>query len=1354
MKASTSIRLRTAVLTLAAIVASCMLVGCGGGWGDLMPTVTIAQGSSQTVVVGQPATFTAITTGTGPFTYQWYLNGKPVGGASSSTYLITETTSAMNGSVYTVTATNAAGSASSQECRLTLNTPPSITNPPSNETVYVGQTGAFSVTAAGTSPLTYQWYLNETAISGATSSSYTTPATTTIGNSSSYTVKVSNAVGSVISSAATLTVLPLVPTLVFASIPAETYGKPPFTVSASSASSGTVTYSLVSGPATVSNAGSVVITGAGIVVIGASQAASGNYTAASTTTSFTVSSEAQAITFANPGTQTVATPLTLSATSTSGLTVAFTSATPGVCTVSGTSAILIATGTCTIDANQAGNNNYAAATMVPQSFTVNGEAQTITFANPGTESVGTPLTVFATSTSGLTVTFSSTTPSVCTVSGTTVIFLTAGTCTIDANQAGNSTYAAATMVPESFTVNGESQAVTFANPGPQTVGTPVTLSASSTSGLSVAFGSTTPSVCTVSGTTATFLLAGTCTVDANQAGNSVYAPAPMVTQSFSVSNTTPIASNLAGSSATPPYDASINLTPTFSGGTGMIGTSGVGSSDITASATTGHSYPTPGVTAETIYTLTVTGSGGNTASTTFKATPTSVSITPITPANQTSAPETVDFSATASGGATDNLTWSVSGGTISSAGVWAAPDAPGTYTIKVTSADDPSVFVTTTAIISLPVITTQPVSENVCSGASPSFTIAASYASNYQWYKGVSEVGTGPTLTFNNVTSASDGSYTCNVTNAAGTVTSNTAVLNVATSTTPAISANPASVSVYATQTATFSVSATGTGTLSYQWYTGAPPNGTAISGATSSTYTTGALTDADNGTEYYATVTDTNCTNTTLTSTAATLSVTDTDTALPPTIIIQPVAQTTTVDGTATFSVTATGGGPSPHELTYQWYWVPYSSSMASTAGTAISGATSSTYTVPSSDTAQSNDGDNYYVIVSNGYGSALSNRALLTVGAGISMNITGQPTTEYIAVDTVASFNVTATCAGCIPTYQWYWYAPGVTTATALTDGAVSSGDLDGATISGSVTSSLTLQDVPSTASAGIFYVVVTSTSDGSTQIPGTDPLTSNTAGLFVGSLDSVGDPTAGSGLCNSTENWVLNGTNPGTVAGDVPYQDTTACTIELVNNVGNERASVYWPTLISTANFTISFTVAMSGGTDPADGFTMILADPSQGATTASIGTLGEGLGAAGIPGLVLGWDMYQNGNDDGGALENDCSANTLNGACDPITVPYVAIGSGVGNLWENPWTYVNGNLNTQSSTDYSAQTFANATHSYVVTVAAGVMTVTMDGYELLTGPVSLPPVAYLGFTASTGGDEEAVTFSNLTATFSAP
>ncbi len=71
-----------------------------------------------------------------------------------------------------------------------------------------GQTATFSVTATGTAPLSYQWQKNGTAISGATSSSYTTPAETTSDNGALFTVVVTNSVGSVTSNAATLTVNP------------------------------------------------------------------------------------------------------------------------------------------------------------------------------------------------------------------------------------------------------------------------------------------------------------------------------------------------------------------------------------------------------------------------------------------------------------------------------------------------------------------------------------------------------------------------------------------------------------------------------------------------------------------------------------------------------------------------------------------------------------------------------------------------------------------------------------------------------------------------------------------------------------------------------------------------------------------------------------------------------------------------------------------------------------------------------------------------------------------------------------------------------------------------------------------
>jgi hypothetical protein len=683
--------------------------------------------------------------------------------------------------------------------------------------------------------------------------------------------------------------------------------------------------------------------------------------------------------------------------------------------------------------------------------------------------------------------------------------------------------------------------------------------------------------------------------------------------------------------------------------------------------------------------------------------------------------------------------------------VWTAPDIAGTYTITATSVDNPSVLVTTTVIISLPVITTQPVSKNVCAGYSPSFTIIASYATSYQWSEGGNPVGTASTLTFNNVTAASNGNYVCTVSNAAGSVDSNVVTLNVLTPTTLTITGNPSSVSVYATQTATFSVSATGTGALSYQWYTGTPGSGTIISGATSSTYTTGALTTGNSGTKYYATVTDSNCTDTTLTSTAATVTVTNTDTAVPPTIIIQPTGQTATVDGTAMFSVTASGSGT----LTYQWYRVPYETpayiaANGPTAGVAVSGATSSTYTVPGTETSESNDGDNYYVVVQNAYGSAESVQAPLAVGNGILLQLTGQPQTIYIAAGSLASFSVTATCTGCIPAYQWYWAAPGATSFTALTNGVVSSGDLNGATVSGATTSSLTLESVPATSTGAVFYVVVTSTSDGTTQISGTNPITSSTAALFVGSLGTI------SNLCSTT--WVLNGTKNGVasagyVNGDVPYQNTSACTIEMTNDLGTEAAAVYWPKLISTANFSVSFTVKLAAGSSPADGFTMILANPSQGATTSSMGATGEGLGARGIPGFVLGFDTYQNGDIETGAITG-CSGSNPNGACDPMTVPYMAVGQGATNLWENPWTYVNGNLDTASSTDYTDAVFANATHSYVVTVVSGIMTVTIDGNELFSGSLTLPSVAYLGFTASTGGSMESVTISALSATVNTP
>jgi hypothetical protein len=83
---------------------------------------------------------------------------------------------------------------------------PSITTQPGSQTVTAGQAATFLVAASGEAPLTYQWRKNGTSISGATSTSYTTPAEATSDSGSLFTVVVSNSAGNVTSNAATLTV--------------------------------------------------------------------------------------------------------------------------------------------------------------------------------------------------------------------------------------------------------------------------------------------------------------------------------------------------------------------------------------------------------------------------------------------------------------------------------------------------------------------------------------------------------------------------------------------------------------------------------------------------------------------------------------------------------------------------------------------------------------------------------------------------------------------------------------------------------------------------------------------------------------------------------------------------------------------------------------------------------------------------------------------------------------------------------------------------------------------------------------------------------------------------------------------
>jgi streptogramin lyase len=326
-------------------------------------------------------------------------------------------------------------------------------------------------------------------------------------------------------------------TISFPAITATEYAGTQMTLSAT-ASSGLAVSFTSSTPTVCTVSGSTAsLLVSGTCIVRANQSGSAIFAAAQFVQQiFTVHVQSQTISFpAITATQYISSTLPLTATTTSGLAVTYTSVTTSVCTVSGSTASLIALGACVIHATQPGNAVYAMAQLVSQSFIVHLNPQTISFpAITATQYAASNLTLSATASSGLTVSFTSTTPTICTVTGTTAKLLIAGTCILQAAQTGNANYAAAAIVQQNIAVHLAPQTITFPAIASQIVGANVTLGATASSGLAVSYTSATTSVCTVAGSTATMVSAGACVIHATQAGNNVYAAAPLVSKDITV----------------------------------------------------------------------------------------------------------------------------------------------------------------------------------------------------------------------------------------------------------------------------------------------------------------------------------------------------------------------------------------------------------------------------------------------------------------------------------------------------------------------------------------------------------------------------------------------------------------------------------------------------------------------------------------------------------------------------------------------------------------------------------------------------------------------------------------------------
>ncbi len=359
----------------------------------------------------------------------------------------------------------------------------------------------------------------------------------------------------------TLVIAKAAQTITFAGPASQNYSPAPIALSATADSGLPVTFSIVSGPATVSGS-NLTLTGTGIVTVRASQAGDSNRLAApNVDRSFNSNKLSQTITFAALADRAyTTTPQALAATASSGLPVSF-SLVSGPATLNGSDLTITGVGTVTVRADQAGNSFYHAATNVDRGFVVSKAVATVTLGDLDATYDGTAKSVTAvTSPAGLVVDF--------TYDGGAPSPTNAGSYTVvgTVNEANYQGTANGTLV-----IAKADQTITFTGPANQPFSTtPITLSATASSGLAVTF-TVVSGPATVAGDSLTLTGSGAVTVRATQGGDANRNAAPAIDQTFTV--TANFASwrlakftagelldtNISGPNADPDHDGFANL---------------------------------------------------------------------------------------------------------------------------------------------------------------------------------------------------------------------------------------------------------------------------------------------------------------------------------------------------------------------------------------------------------------------------------------------------------------------------------------------------------------------------------------------------------------------------------------------------------------------------------------------------------------------------------------------------------------------------------------------------------------------------------------------------------------------------
>ncbi len=925
-------------------------------------TATISPASSTALCAGSSVLLNA-SSGTG-YIYQWYLNSSPISGATASAY-----TASAPGN-YTVQISNGSCNATSAATVVTVNALPTATITPAAATTFC-QGGSVVLNANIGTGLTYQWRLNGTNITGATSSSYTANA------SGSYTVFVTNATTCSATSTATVVTVNALPTATITPATATTFCQ---------------------GGSVVLNAN----TGTGLTY---QWRLNGTNITGATSSSYTANES---------GSYTVVVTNTSTCSATSTATVVTVNALPTATITPATATTFCQGGSVVLNANTGTGLSYQ--------WRLNGTNITGATSSSYTANASGSYTVVVTNTSTCSATSTATVvtvnalPTATITPATATIFCQGGSVVLNANTGTGLTYQ---WYNNTTIISGATSSSYTANAsGSYTVVVTNTSSCPATSSPIVVTANSPNSATITPASATTFCQGGSVVLNANQVVGSTYqwynnavaingATSSSYTASSSGSYTLVISSGASCSSTSAATLVTMNALPTatITAATATTFCQG-GSVILNANTGTGLTYQWrlngTNITGATSSSYTANASGSytvvvtNTSTCSATSTVTVVTVNALPTATITAATSTTfcqggSVILNANTGTGLIYQWRLNGTNITGATSSSyTANASGSYTVLVTNTSTCSSTsgATVVTVNALPSATITPATATTfCQGGSVVLNANTGIGLTYQWFNNAVAISGAASSTY---TPNASGSYTVVVTNAS-TCSSTSSAAVVTVNALPSATIIASSATTFCQGGSVVLTANTGTG-LTYQWRL----NGTNITGATSASYTANA-----NG-SYTVVVTNSSTCSSTSSATVVTVN------ALP-TATINPAAATTFCQGGNVVLNANTGTG-----LTYQWRL----------NGTNITGATSSSYTA--------NASGSYTVVVTNtSTCSATSSATVVTVNALPSATITPATATTFCQGGSV----VLNANTGTVLTYQWFNNAVAISGATSST-------------------------------------------------------------------------------------------------------------------------------------------------------------------------------------------------------------------------------------------------------------------------------------------------------------------------------